>query len=478
MSASASGVSRLRRWLDDDEHPNWRRPGPSRRQMRNDVVLALVLAIAGLASLVLMSSYGLVAAGGPVSLPEYVVAAVSPLTLVVRRRFPLSTLIASSAVFVPLFYTSFSVSLSVVFQASYFAAIYTTVAWAAHRRATWITLLVITIIFTSWLGITWAASPEVLEDLQSNLAESAGPINPVVAYAIYATLLNLAYLCGAAAFGRGAWRAALRRDRLEHQARTIRDQAQRLARNAVVEERLRLARDLHDSIGHHFTGVGLQAGGARRILAASDDGTEVRLSPAQAGLVRESMAAIETSTREGIGELQTVLRLLRDPDEVETVAGGPNGTTKSIQDLPELVAGFERMGLSARLSVSDRDRAHLDNLSESLSTVYHHGVYRMVEESLTNVLKHSDANEAQVHLSVNEETEELLVDVVEHGKPVSHVDQGVVPSTGSGLRGMQERASVLGGRVESTSLFPWPGWRTKLVLPLPTDQHSPRKDTV
>lgn len=446
--------------------------------MRNDVVLALVLAIAGFASLVLMSSYGLVAAGGPVSLPEYIVAAVSPLTLVVRRRFPLSTLIASSAVFVPLFYTSFSVSLSVVFQASYFAAIYTTVAWAAHRRATWITLLVITIIFTSWLGITWAASPEVLEDLQSNLAESAGPINPVVAYAIYATLLNLAYLCGAAAFGRGAWRAALRRDRLEHQARTIRDQAQRLARNAVVEERLRLARDLHDSIGHHFTGVGLQAGGARRILAASDDGTEVRLSPAQAGLVRESMAAIETSTREGIGELQTVLGLLRDPDEVETVAGGPNGTTKSIQDLPDLVAGFERMGLSARLSVSDRDRAHLDNLSESLSTVYHHGVYRMVEESLTNVLKHSDANEAQVHLSVNEETEELLVDVVEHGKPVSHVDQGVVPSTGSGLRGMQERASVLGGRVESTSLFPWPGWRTKLVLPLPTDQHSPRKDTV
>lgn len=446
--------------------------------MRNDVVLAFVLAIAGIASLVLMSSYGLVAGGGPLGLPEYLAAGGAPLTLMLRRRFPLSTLIASSAVFVPLFYTSFSVSLSVVFQASYFAAIYTAVAWAVRRRATWITLLVITIIYTLWLVLTWAASPEILEELQGNLGESAGPINPVVAYTIYSTLLNLAYLCGAAAFGRGAWRAALRRNRLEHQARTIRDQAQRLAQNAVVEERVRLARDLHDSIGHHFTGVGLQAGGARRILAACDEGTEVRLGPAQAGLVREAMTAIETSTREGIGELQTVLRLLRDPDEAESVTGGPSGRTKTIQDLPELVAGYERMGLSARLSVSAQDRAHVDHLGESLPTVYHHGVYRMVEESLTNVLKHSDASEAQVHLTVNEETEELLIDVVEHGNPVSHADEDVVPSTGSGLRGMQERASVLGGRVESSSLFPWPGWRTKLALPLPTDQLSPRKDTV
>ncbi|WP_165168317.1 sensor histidine kinase [Rothia uropygialis] len=406
----------------------------------------------------------------------YIGAGVTPLCLVLRRRFPLITLIVSSAVFVPMFYIATTVSVSVVFQASYFTAIYTATAWSRHRRAVWLVNLAVAVSFTSWLILTWVGSENILHDLRENGAEPAGPFDPVLAYAVYSTAINLAYVCGAAAVGRASWRAALRRYRLEGQARTIRSQSHRLAQNAVAEERIRLARDLHDSIGHHFTGVGLQAGGTRRILAAGHDGTTVRLDEAQSKLVRDSLEAIETSTREGIGELQTVLRLLRESDDRDEYLGTASGESKTIQDLPQLVKSFESMGLRVRLSVSAEDGKSLDGQGPHLSAVLHHGVYRMVQESLTNVLKHSDATEAQVLLRASWTANELEVEVADRGNPVRPEDRGVAPSTGSGLRGVEERASVLGGKAVYGPLTPWPGWKTRFTVPLHNAQPSAEKE--
>ncbi|WP_129359806.1 MULTISPECIES: sensor histidine kinase [Micrococcaceae] len=421
-----------------------------------------------------MQSFGGGAGDGRPSTAAYIGAGVTPLCLVVRRRFPLITLIVASAVFVPMFYMATTVSVSVVFQVSYFTAIYTAVAWSRSRRAVWVVNLVVVVSFTSWLMLTWVGSEDILHDLQENGAEPAGPFDPVLAYAVYATAINLAYVCGAAAFGRASWRAALRRYRLEGQARTIRSQSHRLAQNAVAEERLRLARDLHDSIGHHFTGVGLQAGGARRILAAGDDGRTVRLNEAQSKLVRDSLEAIETSTREGIGELQTVLRLLRESDNRDEYVGTVTGESKTIQDLPQLAKNFESMGLRVRLSVSAEDGKTLEG--PGLSAILHHGVYRMVQESLTNVLKHSDATEAQVLLRASWTTNELEVEVADRGNPVRPEDHGLAPSTGSGLRGVEERASVLGGKAVYGPLTPWPGWKTRFTVPLHDAQPSPEKE--
>lgn len=459
-------ASRVRGWLDDEESPNWQRPRPNAPAQRLDVVLAVALAAANLVAIVLMQSYGGLLDHDRLTVPDYVGAVLMPLCLALRRRYPLATLVAATVAFVAMYFVAPAVSVSVVFQVSYFAAIYTSVAWSRHRGRLWSLITVILVGIAGWVVITWIATQSIQTSLDQTDTSPNGPLDPVVAFAVFSTAVNLAYVSGAAAFGRGAWRAALRRHQLERQAVTIREQADQLTRNAVAQERLRLARDLHDSIGHHFTGVGLQAGGARRVLDRGDDGSRIRLEPAQAALVRKSLTSIERSTREGIGELQTVLGVLRDPDEAEGTSGVGFGNRKSILDLPQLVSGFEPMGLKAVLLVSDDAAAVLRDHGDRLPAVLHHGVYRMVQESLTNVLKHSDATDAQVFVRVSPSRSELDVEVVDHGMPVGSPDRGVVPSSGAGLLGLTERAGVLGGHVVSGPCSPPPGWSTRFTVPV------------
>jgi signal transduction histidine kinase len=224
-------------------------------------------------------------------------------------------------------------------------------------------------------------------------------------------------LFGALVWG-GAWvlgdRVRLRRERvanLEERARQAERETVRERRLAAAEERTRIARDLHDSAGHAINVILVHAGAAR-LLAEKD--------PARS---REALATIESLARETLTEIDALVRALR---EDEDQAQAPIG----LAALDSLVQRHRDAGLEVDLDVNGDRRP--------LGPALDQGAYRIVQESLTNALRHG-AGSAQVRLDYGNDALELLV-----------INPSVTPgptTEGHGIVGMRERASLLGGSV-------------------------------
>jgi signal transduction histidine kinase len=204
------------------------------------------------------------------------------------------------------------------------------------------------------------------------------------------------------------------------------------AHERVTEERLRIARDLHDSVGHHLALINVQAGVAGHVLVGQ---------PAPVG---ETLEQIRRSSRSALDELRDAVGLLRRPGEpavrVEPAVG--------LRALGELIAGFERSGLRIALRETGRARP----LPPATDLV----AYRVVQESLTNVRKH--AGPVAVRLELCHDDESVTV-IVENG-----TSRPPVPGTGAhGLIGMRERVSAIGGALTAG---PTPaGFRVAARLP-------------
>jgi len=212
--------------------------------------------------------------------------------------------------------------------------------------------------------------------------------------------------------------------------------AERLAaseRHALrLAERNRLARELHDSVGHALSIVTVQAGAAGRVL----DNDPV--------FVREALTAIETSARNGLRDLDHVLGLLRDDD-------APSRTpTPTLADLPRLVDSTRSAGIDVTAELS----GSIDTVPQAVSRE----VYRIVQESLTNAARH--AGRAPVSLSLNIGVDELELELT-NPLDASHPRRA---GGGRGLNGIQERVTSLRGQV---SAGPDAGhWRIIVRLPL------------
>ncbi|WP_282690602.1 histidine kinase, partial [Streptomyces sp. CC216C] len=214
-------------------------------------------------------------------------------------------------------------------------------------------------------------------------------------------------------------------------------------RAADLAVRNRLARELHDSVGHALSAVTLQAGAARRVLDRDPE------------FVREALTAIEETTRRTVGELDSVLGLLRqdgEPDE-EGVPYGPG-----LDALGGLLAHcgvpvtYEREGDPEDPGVVD--------------PVVAREAYRIVQEGLSNALRHGGGDAAspvRLLIAVRERERELMI-VMEN--PLGERPAVARPGGGRGLRGVAERAVLLGGRAEAG---PYDGvWRLTARLPLTT----------
>ncbi|MDH3306747.1 MAG: sensor histidine kinase [Acidimicrobiia bacterium] len=223
---------------------------------------------------------------------------------------------------------------------------------------------------------------------------------------------------------------ALVEERAEYLERAQAAEAQR----AVDEERTRIARELHDLVAHRVSMMTVQAGAAQTV-AASDPARAVR-----------AMEAIEQAGREALDELRQVLGVLR-PDGHREALGPMHG----LADIPGLVREMNDAGLKVSLSnnvVHDVVPAKVD-----LAT------YRIVQEALTNVLKHAGPDPtAEVRLSANDQM--LTIEVTDRGSGVS-----TLPGSGHGLLGMRERAGLLGGTFEAGPR-PEGGFRIMARLPL------------
>jgi signal transduction histidine kinase len=214
------------------------------------------------------------------------------------------------------------------------------------------------------------------------------------------------------------WRQ-LRGDRLE--ARTVELEAAReqQVQTAVAEERAQIARELHDVVAHSVSLMVLQAGAARQ---AFDQQPEK---------ARASLLSVETTGRSAMSELRRLLGILRKPGEVDDLAPQP-----SLRHVDLLIAGMRQAGLEVELEVVGGGEPAPPGVDLA--------AYRIVQEGLTNVLKHS----APCHAWVKIRSDRAAVEVsIENDGAVRDGSNGA--GTGHGLIGMRERTGVYGGTLEA-----------------------------
>jgi signal transduction histidine kinase len=230
---------------------------------------------------------------------------------------------------------------------------------------------------------------------------------------------------------------AARQHRLHGEA-LVRQEARRAGERAA-QQRARIARELHDVIAHGMSVITVQAAYGRMV---------VETKPAEAA---DALAAIETTGRQSLGELRRLLELLRTGES----GRAQDGPAPGLADLPELAERTARAGV--RVEVSVHGEAPVLGPGLELSA------YRIVQEALTNVVKHAGTDTARV--TVEHRPDVVVLDIVDRGRG------GDVRAEGYGLTGMRERAALYGGTVLAGPM-PEGGFKVSATLPRPADGTS------
>ena len=341
------------------------------RLPRVDVVAAALLTVAGLAE----AALGLTTDAAP----WFVVATVPAVTLpvAVRRTRPVGALLVVLAVLLLQASPGSDIGGGFAEPVALLALVYATASRRDLRTA------------TAMLAVTLAAMSGVV-------ALGAGA--HVGNFVFVATIVLAAWLGG-----RGV--------RLAEERRGL------LAERQAVQERSRIARELHDVVSHNVSAIVVQAGAERRGLAPDEPAAR-------------TLADIEEHGRQTLTELRRLLGLLRvDRDEPDA----PLAPQPGLADVPRLVEAMRSSGVRATLTTHGEPVPVSGGLELT--------IYRVVQECLTNVRKHAGSRSADVVLRWT--GPEVEVEVVDAGGR----SEGVVPGTGYGLRAMTERVAAYGGRV-------------------------------
>jgi signal transduction histidine kinase len=224
---------------------------------------------------------------------------------------------------------------------------------------------------------------------------------------------------------------------LEERARSLEESREEESRRLVAEERLRIARDLHDVVAHSLASINIQAGAGAYVAAAH---------PEQAA---EALGAIKSASKEALDELRQTLGVLRSGTEAEAAPRAPH-TTPSLARLDDLVARTTRAGVPVEVVVAG---------SAVLPAAVDAAAYRIVQESLTNVLRHAGPA-ARVTVRLTYGRDALEIDVEDDGLGSTALND----TPGHGLAGMRERAAGLGGSLTAGAVAGG-GFRVRAVLP-------------
>ncbi|WP_031003885.1 sensor histidine kinase [Streptomyces sp. NRRL F-5727] len=362
--------------------------------------LEAAVALGVTAALLVTAASGPRPGTGPAVVAGYGLLAVGGLALVVRRRAPRAVLAVTGACAIG--YQAVGFDVPVV---AYLFAVYAAVR--AGQRA-----------------VTVAASVLMLGALPV-AALLSGPYEVGEAFARARGALEIAWLVAAGAAGEALRQAERRADEAERTREEV-------ARRRADEERLRIARELHDSLTHQISVIKVQSEVA--VHVARRRGEEV---PA-------ALLAIQEAGREASRELRATLEALRDDDTAP-----PCG----LADVPELVDRVRALGVDATLTVEGR--------GADVPAAVDRTVYRIVQESLTNVARHSGAATATVRIDCRPEL--LAVRVEDDGRAAPAGS----PVPGLGLLGMRERVTALGGRL---SAGPRDGGGFSVLAELPVER--------
>jgi len=309
---------------------------------------------------------------------------------------------------------------------------------AAWRRAPLAVFVFATAASSALLAVAEPAGPPVGPTIAVYLVGFSGDGSPSrtrFTLALVAAMLAVHIVAGGIEgaeilFGIPVWGAAwlagdrtrLRRERmaeLEERALRAEREAERERRLAAAEERGRIARDLHDSAGHAINVILVHAGMGR---------LQTERDPERA---REAFATIEEVARETVGEIDQMVRVLREDASLDGEVEPPAG----LASLEGLVERHRAAGLDVTSSIHGSERP--------LPAAVDRGAYRIIQEALTNAARHGNGN-ARVQIAFGERELELFVEnVLVPGRPAGS------EGGGHGLVGMRERAALLGGSLEA-----------------------------
>ncbi|WP_380285013.1 sensor histidine kinase [Kitasatospora purpeofusca] len=223
-------------------------------------------------------------------------------------------------------------------------------------------------------------------------------------------------------------------------------------RRTLLEERARIARELHDVVAHHMSVIAVQAASAPYRITGV---------PAEAA---EEFTVIADGARESLAEMRRLLGVLRSEE-----SGGEKAPQPGIDRLAQLVETVRRAGVSAELTLAP------ELAGDPLPPAVGLSVYRIVQEALANVVRHAPGAAAWVSLATNDGS--LLVTVVNAAPPARAESlEASVEGTGQGLVGMRERVRLLDGRLD-TGPLPDGGFKVAAVLPLPALSDTRSDDT-
>jgi signal transduction histidine kinase len=248
---------------------------------------------------------------------------------------------------------------------------------------------------------------------------------------------NLVIVWGVWALGRAVRHHRGRERELATAQAELRSRHDADQRAALAAERARIARDLHDVVAHGVSVMVLQAGAARSVLDTDPE------------RARDPLLAIESSGRQALEDLQRMLGVLRDP-ATDNGREPPAG----LADLPRLMERMQHAGLDVRLQVHGQP----GRLPEHIE----HCAYRVVQEALTNVIKHAAG--ATTHVRVSVGTDGVRVDVEDTGGTVER-PAARLPDSGHGLIGLHERVGLYGGTLTAGPTSGG-GWLLAAELPV------------
>jgi signal transduction histidine kinase len=332
------------------------------------------------------------------------------LPLVARRRFPgavLAVCVASGLAFAALFMPPVFLGPAVL------VAVYSVAAYG--RR---------------WVSLAGLVVAE--------LGLAAVQLTPVrferSTFLLFMGILAVAWVLGHFV---GVRRAYIRQ--LEERTAELERARAELARRAVVEERLRLARELHDVVAHAMSVIAVQSGVGAHVAASQ---------PEEVG---KALAAIEATSRTALDELRRLLGVLRQDSEPQASLTPVPG----LADLDRLLAEVGKAGLAVRLRV--------EGSPLQLPAGVELSAYRIVQEALTNVVKHAGSAHAQVTIGYRDQ--EVTVEILDGGRGAATPATDGRVGTGHGLIGMRERVAAFGGDLQ-VGPRPGGGFRVAARLPL------------
>ncbi|SDT77786.1 sensor histidine kinase [Actinoplanes derwentensis] len=400
----------------------WQRPGPTARQRRNDWWTGLTVAAVAVLNLFLARGGGMFDSEHAAALPEQIWwVLVTTLPLTVRRSYPDVVAVAIAVAFIAGQYRGSQEQQ--ITTGVLFAAIYTLGAWGRDRQRSRILRLSIIGVMFGWLALAFVV-------FSGNLPGPAATASLM----INAVVVNVGFFAFCHLMGDAVWNGVLRRHELEEQTEKLRAAQALAAERAVLTERVRIARELHDVVAHHVSVMGIQASACRRAL----DKDPVR--------ARTALASVEEGARTAVDELRRMLGALRS-GEAEQAAIEKIG----IERLPEIADRARESGLAVEFAVYGEPVP----LPESLSQA----AYRIVQEAVTNTLKHAHAQTLDVR--VRYLNGQLELDVTDDGRG------GSTTAGGMGLVGMRERVSVHDGSLEHGP-HPDGGYRVRARFPYTT----------